>query len=89
MDYLNRIKKGAVGLSQKGLERLFADDKRAGQIATVIGRIQRGKAAFDTAQVTVMHQLSFASKADFKELGKQLSSVRRRVRALDEKLTSA
>ena len=88
MGFADRLKKEALGLSQKAMERLFSDDKRAGQIANVIGKVQKGKAAFDKGQVTVMHQFNFASKSDFKELGKQLSSLRRRVRDLDEKLKS-
>lgn len=88
MGFADRIKKEALGLSQKAMERLLSDDKRAGQIANMIGTVQKGKAAFDKGQVTVMHQFNFASKADFKEISKQLSSLRRRVRALDEKLKS-
>jgi polyhydroxyalkanoate synthesis regulator phasin len=88
MGLTDRLRKEALGLSQKAMERLFADDKRAGQIANMIGKVQQGKAAFDKGQVEVMHQLNFASKSDFKELGKQLSSLRRRVRDLDAKLKS-
>ena len=88
MGITERIRKEALGLSQKAMEKLFSDDKRASQIANVIGKVQQGKAAFDKGQVEVMHQLNFASKSDFKELGKQLSGLRRRVRDLDEKLKS-
>lgn len=88
MGLTDRIKKEALGLSQKAMERLFADEKRAAQVANVIGKVQQGKAAIDKGQVAVMHQLNFASKSDFKELGKQLSALRRRVRDLDEKLKS-
>ena len=86
MGFAERLRKEAVGLSQKAMERLFSDDKRAGQIASVIGKVQQGKAAFDKGHVQVMHQLNFASKSDFKAIGKQLSALRRRVRDLDEKL---
>lgn len=75
-----------MGLSQKALERLFADEKRSAQIATALGAVQRGKAAFDKTQRELMHQLNFASKSDFKELGKQLSSLRRRVQELESRL---
>ena len=88
MGFTDRLRKEALGLSQKAMERLFSDDKRAGQIANMIGKVQQGKAAFDKGQVQVMHQLNFASKSDFKEIGKQLSALRRRVRELDEKLKS-
>ncbi len=88
MGLTDRLKKEALGLSQKAMERLFADEKRAARVATMIGKVQQGKAALDKGQVAVMHQLNFASKSDFKELGKQLSALRRRVRDLDEKLKS-
>jgi hypothetical protein len=88
MGFSDRLKKEAMGLSQKAMERLFADDKRATRIAGVIGKVQQSKAAFDKGQVTVMHQLNFASRTDFKEIGKQLSSLKRRIRELDQKLES-
>ena len=88
MGFADRLKKEALGLSQKAMERLFSDDKRAGQIANMIGKVQQGKAVFDKGQMQVMHQLNFASKSDFKEIGKQLSGLRRRIRDLDEKLKS-
>ena len=88
MGLADRFRREALGLSQKAMEKLFADDKRATRIANVIGKVQQGKAAFDKGQVNLMHQLNFASRSDFKEIGKQLSSLRRRVRDLDEKLKS-
>lgn len=80
------LKKRAMGFSAKAMERLFADEKRATQIANAIGTFQKGKAAIDRGQVAVMHQLNFASRADFKEIGKQVSALRRRVRDLESKL---
>jgi hypothetical protein len=84
----SKLKKQALGLSQKAMEKLFADEKRAQKVAEVIGTVQRGKQAFDSTQRVVLHQLSFATKADFKDLGKQLGGLRRRVKALDEKLST-
>ena len=86
MGITEKIKAEAMGLSQKAMERIFADDKRAARVAEAIGAVQRGKAAFDKTQRAVMHQLNFASRTDFKELGKQLSGLKRRVRELESKL---
>ena len=86
MGLADKLKKEALGLSQKAMERLFADEKRASQVASAIGAVQRGKAAFDKTQREVMSQLNFASRADFKDLGKSLSALKRRVKELDEKL---
>jgi polyhydroxyalkanoate synthesis regulator phasin len=86
MGLTEKLKTEAMGLSQKAMERLFADEKRAARVAEAIGAVQRGKAAFDKTQRQIMHQLNFASKTDFKELGKQLSALKRRVRDLESKL---
>ena len=86
MGITEKIKAEAMGLSQKAMEKIFADEKRAQRVAEVIGTVQRGKAAFDGAQRAVMHQLNFASRSDFKDLGKQLSALKRRVRELESKL---
>ena len=80
------LKKQAMSLSQRAMERLFANEERAMQIAGAIGKVQRGKAAFDRGQDQLMRTFSFAPRSDFKELGKQLSSLKRRLRDLEEKL---
>jgi hypothetical protein len=81
------IKKQVVGWSQKGMERLFADEKRAMRIANALGAVQRGKETVDKAQTTVMRQLNFATRSDFKDIGRQLSGLKKRVRSLEEKLS--
>lgn len=80
------LRKQAMGLSQKAMEKLFADEKRAMKIAGAIGAAQRGKQALEKTQDDVMRALNLAPKSDFKALGKQLSSLKRRLRELDEKL---
>jgi hypothetical protein len=86
MGITEKLKAEAMGLSQKAMERIFADDKRAARVANAIGAVQRGKAVLDKTQREIMHQLNFASRSDFKDLGKQLSSLKRRVRELESKL---
>ena len=86
MGFTEKIKNEAMGLSQKAMEKIFADEKRAQRVAEAIGAVQRGKAAFDKTQRAVMNQLNFASRQDFKEIGKQLSGLKRRVRELEAKL---
>lgn len=85
----DRLKKQAVGLSQKAMEKLFADEKRATQIASALGAVQRGREAIDRTQIEVLHQLNFATRGDFKDLGRQLSGLKRRARDLEEKLSRA
>jgi hypothetical protein len=82
----DELKKQALALSQKAMEKLFADEQRAQKIASAIGTVQRGKQALDRGQDQLMHAFSFATRSDYKAVGKQLSALKRRVRELDEKL---
>jgi hypothetical protein len=82
-----RIKKQVVGWSQKGMEALFADEKRAMKLANALGAVQRGKQSVDKAQTSVMRQLNFATRSDFKDIGRQLSGLKKRARSLEEKLS--
>ena len=88
MGIAKNLKKQALGLSQKAMERIFADEKRAQRVVEVIGKAQQAKKSLDSTQRLVMHQFSFATKQDFKDLGRQLSSLKKRLRALDEKLAA-
>jgi polyhydroxyalkanoate synthesis regulator phasin len=86
MGLRKQLKEKALGFSARAMERLFADEKRAQKIAEAIGTVQRGKATIDKTQDVVLHQLNFATRSDFKDLGRTLSSLKKRIRALDEKL---
>ena len=80
------LKKQALGMSQKAVEKLMADEKRALALAQALGSVQRGKQALDRGQEELMRALSFAPRSDFKAVGKKLSGLKRRLRELDEKL---
>lgn len=86
MGLASDLRKQAMSLSQKAMEKLFEDEGRAQKIAGAIGAAQRGKQALDRGQDGLMRALNLAPKGDFKALGKQLSSLKRRLRELDEKL---
>lgn len=86
MGIRKQIKDSALGLSQKAMEKLFQDEKRAMKIAAAIGTVQKTKQALDKGQEDLMRAMSLAPKGDFKALGKQLSGLKRRLRELDEKL---
>ena len=88
MGIASRLKARALGFGQKAMERLFADEKRAQQVVQVLGRAQQAKKTIDATQRLVMHQLNFATRQDFKDLGRQLSGLKKRLRSLDDKLTS-
>ncbi len=76
----------ALGISQKAFERLMADEQRAQWVAQTMGRVQRGKRVLDRGQEELMHALQLAARSDFGKMGKQLSSLKRRTRELEEKV---
>ena len=84
----DELKKKALSVSAKAMEKLMADEKRAMQIANAIGTVQRGKQALDKGQEGLMRAFNFAPRSDFKAVGKKLSNLKRRLRELDEKLDS-
>ncbi|HZI02553.1 MAG TPA: hypothetical protein VEZ71_00935 [Archangium sp.] len=86
MSIRQNLKKQALGVSQKAMEKLLADEKRAMAVAQALGSVQRGKQALDRGQEELMRALSFATRSDFKTVGKKLSGLKRRLRELDEKL---
>jgi hypothetical protein len=88
MGFASRLKQHALGFSAKAMERLFADEKRAAKVVEVLGKAQQAKKSMDQTQRVVLHQLNFATKQDFKDLGKQLSGLKKRLRSLDEKIAS-
>ena len=80
------LKKRAIEVSQKAMEKLMADEKRAMQLANAVGRFQKGKQALERGQDQLLRSLNFAAKGDMKALGKRFSALKRRLRELDEKL---
>ncbi|HEX5751682.1 MAG TPA: hypothetical protein VFZ09_36005 [Archangium sp.] len=86
MSIRRNLKKQALGVSQKAMEKLLADEKRAMAVAQALGSVQRGKQALDRGQEELMRALSFATRSDFKAVGKKLSGLKRRLRELDERL---
>jgi len=76
----------ALGLSQKAFERLMADEQRAQWVAQAVGRMQRGKKALGRGQEELMRVLQLAVKSDFGKVSKQLSSLKRRTRELEERV---
>lgn len=86
MGIASKLKQRAMGFGQKAVERLFSDEKRAQRVVDALGRAQQAKKSIDSTQRVVMHQLNFATKQDFRDLGRQLSGLKKRLRSLDDKL---
>ena len=86
MGLASRLKERALGIGQKAMERLFSDEKRAQRVVEALGKAQQAKKSLDSTQRVVMHQLNFATRQDFKDLGKALSGLKKRLRSLDDKL---
>lgn len=88
MGITSTLKQYSMQLSAKAMEKIFADEKRAQKVVEVMGRAQKAKKSIDSTQRVVWNQLNFATRQDFKEIGKQLSSLQKRVRSLDGKISS-
>ncbi len=86
MGLAKSLKKKAFDLSGKAMEKLLADEDRAMQIAKAVGAVQKGKKAVEKAQDDVLHAIGYANRADYKELGKKISALKRRARDLAAKV---
>lgn len=86
MGLSSKLKQQAMGFSAKAMERLLSNEGRAAKVAQAFGAVQQGRAALTKSQQAVLHQFAFATKGDFKALGKQLSVMRRRAKAALERL---
>ncbi len=86
MGFREDLKRQAMSVSQRAIEKLMADEKRAMRIAGALGKFQRGREAWTRGQDELMRTFSVAPKSDFKAVGKKLSSLKRRIRELEEKL---
>lgn len=80
------LKKRVLAASERAVEKIFSDEKRAMRIARVVGQVQKGKQAIDQGQDLILRTLSVAPKADYKALGKSLARIKRRARDLEDKL---
>ncbi len=76
----------AMVLIGKAVERVLSNEKRAAQVAKAVGAVQRGKEKLDRAQESLLRSIGYAGKADYKDVGKRISAIRRRVKHLAEKL---
>lgn len=87
MGLVDALKKQALGLGGKAMERVFADERRAEQVGELFMMVQRGRKAVDAAQEAALRGLGVASSGDLKATGKRLAQLRRTARQLDEKLS--
>lgn len=80
------LRERATELGMKALGKLFEDPRRAEAIAAAIGGLQRAKQALDEAQEKALRAAGLVTREDFKDAGKRLSALKRRVRDLSEDL---
>ena len=82
------LKERALAASQKAVERLLSDERRATQIAAAVVQVQQGRETLVKGIEDMLRGLDVAPREDFKAVGRQLSTLKRRVRDLDRKLES-
>ena len=80
------LRERATELGMKALGKLFEDPRRAEAIAAAIGGLQRAKQALDEVQEKALRAAGLVTREDFKDAGKRLSALKRRVRELSEDL---
>jgi hypothetical protein len=80
------LKSRTFGLLSKTVEKVLSDEQRAAKVAKAVGSVQKGKDAFDKAQENFMRALGMPSKRDYKDMGKRISALKRRVRHLAERV---
>ena len=86
---IDELRNRTVGMLGKAVESLLADEERAAKVAKAVGAVQKGKEALDRAGESLLKNLGIATKSDYKDLGKRLSALKRRVRHLAERLEKA
>ena len=70
----------------EAIGKLFEDPKRAEAIASAIGGLQRAKQALDEAQEKALRAAGLVTREDFKDAGKRISALKRKVRELADEL---
>jgi len=80
------LRERATELGMKAMGKLFEDPKRAEAIAAAIGGLQRAKQALNGAQEKALRAAGLVTREDFKDAGKRLSALKRRVRELSDEL---
>ena len=80
------LRERATELGMKAMGKLFEDPKRAEAIAQAIGGLQKAKQAIDEAQEKALRAAGLVTREDFKDAGKRISALQRRVRELSEDL---
>lgn len=83
---IDELKNRTMGMLGKAVERVLSDETRAAKVAKAVGRVQKGKEAIDRAQEGLLKNLGVATKADYKDVGKRISALKRRVRHLAERI---
>ena len=80
------LRERAAELGMKAMGKLFEDPRRAEAIAAAISGLQRAKQALDEAQDRALRAAGLVTREDFKDAGKRLSALKRRVRELSDEL---
>ena len=80
------LRERAAEVGMKAMGKLFEDPRRAEAIAKAIGGLQKAKEAIDEAQEKALRAAGLVTRNDFKDAGKRLSALKRRVRELQDEL---
>ena len=80
------LRERATELGMKAMGKLFEDPRRAEAIAAAIGGLQRANQALDDVQEKTLRAAGLVTREDFKDAGKRLSALKRKMRELGDEL---
>lgn len=74
------LKSKAAKLGNKAVERLSKNEKAMTAVFKAVTRMQAGKKSLDKLGDGFLHALGFASRADYKALGKRIGGLKKKLR---------
>ncbi len=80
------LRERLLGIANRGVEKLFADDRRAARVMSALGALQKARAQLEQGQQTALHAGQFATRTDFRKLSKRAAALTQRARSLERRL---
>ena len=83
---LKRLRAKAKDLGERALDELIAAPERNAFVGETARRVQDGRVALDKQAARMIGALGLATQDDIERLGKKIGRVRKRLRALRDRL---
>jgi hypothetical protein len=80
------LKSKAAKLGNRAAERLMKNEKAMAAVFKAVTQVQAGKKSLDKLGDSFLHALGFASRGDYKALGKRIGGLKKKLRETSSKL---